>query len=139
MQAADRLEQELANYLSLGDTKYQRKGDSFGYRWLVFKDTELADTVAAVAKASGGFAGSGFKDNLLCAVFAFKGGGKEVIYLVYSFKEGGFYPFIPTDREKNERDLEREFLLAAKLGGHIAVVEDRSQWFPLWGTPIDLS
>ncbi len=122
--------------MALGDTKYKRRTDSYGYRWLVFQDSELKDMVVAIGNASGSLASLGLKDNLLCAVFAFGDKEGQPTYLIYVFKEGSFYPFIPKDAEKKERDLQKEFLLSAKLQDRIPIESDHSKWFPLWGTPL---
>jgi hypothetical protein len=56
-----------------------------------------------------------------------------VAYLVYLYKRGTFYPFIPTAPER--RDTERELRLRGMLEGELPVENDLSRWFPIWGVP----
>jgi hypothetical protein len=55
-------------------------------------------------------------------------------YLVYLFKRGTFYPFIPDGHEK--RDLEQELKLKSLVAGDLIVEADLDRWFPLWDLPV---
>ena len=55
-------------------------------------------------------------------------------FLVYLFKRGTFYPFVPTGAEK--RDTEQEFRLKSLLADDLEIEADLSRWFPLWDLPI---
>ena len=90
------------------------KEDEFGYRWLVLADPDFEDLVVALNTVSTQLQGGGYGDRLLAAVFAFEEKGKP-IYLIYNFKRGTFYPFVPAKGEQ-ARDNERELRLRAQLG-----------------------
>ncbi len=55
-------------------------------------------------------------------------------YLVYLFKRGTFYPFVPDG--KDHRNLERELKLKSLLADDLTVEPDLDRWFPLWNLPV---
>jgi hypothetical protein len=55
-------------------------------------------------------------------------------YLVYLFKRGTFYPFVPTGTEK--RDIEEELKLKSLVADDLVVEADLDRWFPLWDLPV---
>ena len=55
-------------------------------------------------------------------------------FLVYLFKRGTFYPFVPTGGGK--RDTEEEFRLKSLLADDLEIESDLSRWFPLWDLPV---
>lgn len=55
-------------------------------------------------------------------------------YLVYLFKRGTFYPFVPDGKE--HRNLEQELKLKSLIGGDLDVETDLDRWFPLWDLPV---
>ncbi len=55
-------------------------------------------------------------------------------YLVYLFKRGTFYPFVPDGKE--HRDLEEELKLKSLLADDLTVEADLDRWFPLWDLPV---
>jgi hypothetical protein len=55
-------------------------------------------------------------------------------YLVYLFKRGTFYPFIPDGHE--HRDLEQELKLKSLVSDDLTVEPELDRWFPLWDMPV---
>ncbi len=55
-------------------------------------------------------------------------------YLVYLFKRGTFYPFVPDGKE--HRDLEQELKLKSLIADDLTVEADLDRWFPLWDLPV---
>jgi len=55
-------------------------------------------------------------------------------YLVYLFKRGTFYPFVPTGHE--QRSTEEEFRLRSLVADDLHVESDLDRWFPLWDLPV---
>jgi PspAB-like protein len=115
-------------------TQVESHDDEFGYRWLVLRDREFEDLVVSLNTVSTQLQSGGYGDRVLAAVFAFEENGKE-IYLIYNYKRGGFYPFVPASGEK-QRDSERELRLKAGLGAEVPWEEDITRWFPLWEIPL---
>ena len=55
-------------------------------------------------------------------------------YLVYLFKRGTFYPFVPDGHE--QRNTEQELKLKSLVADDLAVEPDLDRWFPLWDLPV---
>ncbi len=55
-------------------------------------------------------------------------------YLVYLFKRGTFYPFVPNGHE--QRDTEQEFRLKSLIADDLTVEPELDRWFPLWDLPV---
>ncbi|NNN22470.1 MAG: hypothetical protein HKL80_10775 [Acidimicrobiales bacterium] len=115
--------------------------DSFDYRWIVLDAPDLDSLVTNAHMVNSTLQEAGWGPQLLCSVFGFKvkdsSGGLTPgtsIYLVYLFKRGTFYPFVPTAKEK--RDNEVEMRLKAILGDDIPIESDLTKWFPLWDLPV---
>jgi hypothetical protein len=56
------------------------------------------------------------------------------MYLVYLYKRGTFYPFVPTSGE--HRDNEMELRLQTELADDLAMEKDLDRWFPIWKLPL---
>src|SRR5919197_4615629 len=115
-------------------TRIEESDDEFGYRWLILHDPEFEDLVVSLNTVSTQPQSGRYGDRLLACVFPFEEDGKE-IYLIYNFKRGGFYPFVPAPGDK-QRDSERELRLKAQLGPELPWEEDIYRWFPLWEIPL---
>jgi hypothetical protein len=107
--------------------------DEFGYRWLVLEDPDFEDLVVSLNTISGELQGGGYGDRLLACVFAFEQDGRP-LYLIYNFKRGSFYPFVPAGEKS--RDTERELQLRAQIGPELPIESDTTRWFPLWEVPL---
>jgi hypothetical protein len=114
-------------------TAVETADDEFGYRWLVLRDQDFEDLVVSLNTVSTQLQGGGYGDRLLACVFAFEEKGRP-LYLIYNFKRGGFYPFVPSGEKA--RDSERELRLKAQLAGELPFEEDLARWFPLWEIPL---
>jgi hypothetical protein len=114
-------------------TKVDARDDEYGYRWMVLSDPDFDDLVVGVNAVSSALEGGGYGDRILCAVFAFGGGGGRT-YWIYNYKRGAFYPFAPAGPQ--QRDTERELRLKAQIGAELPVEAELERWFPLWGIPI---
>jgi hypothetical protein len=115
-------------------TKVESADDEYGFRWLILRDDDFEDLVVALNTVSTELQSGGYGDRLLCCVFAFEEQGRT-LYLIYNFKRGAFYPFVPAAGEK-ARDSERELRLKAQIGPELPFEEDITRWFPLWEIPL---
>ena len=115
-------------------TQVESADDEFGYRWLILRDPDFEDLVVSLNTVSTQLQSGGYGDRLLACVFAFEEDAKPV-YLIYNFKRGSFYPFVPAPGEK-ARDSERELRLKAQIGEELPIEQDVSRWFPLWEIPL---
>ncbi|HEY4408489.1 MAG TPA: hypothetical protein VGO87_01290 [Acidimicrobiia bacterium] len=109
--------------------------DSYGYHWIVVHDDDLSDLVTTVHMVNSSLSERGFENQLLASVFAFRDAG-AVAYLVYLFKRGTFYPFVPAPGGSEQRDNQKELQLQGALQGEVPLEADLSRWFPIWGIPV---
>ena len=120
-------------------TTVTTEDDSYGYRWMILRNPEGAPSVEDLAVGLNAVASSiesaGFGERLLCAVFAFRDGQGAKIYLIYNYKRGHWYPFVPAPGDK-QHSVERELQLKAQIGDELPVEPELERWFPLWGIPI---
>jgi hypothetical protein len=110
--------------------------DSYGYHWIIVRDPDLSDLVTSVHMVNSTLAERGFDNQLLASVFAFRGDDGGVVYLVYLFKRGSFYPFVPAPGGGERRDNQKELQLQAALGNEVPLEADLTRWFPIWGAPV---
>ena len=115
-------------------SKVESSEDEYGYRWLVLRDPDFEDLVVSLNTVSTELQGGGYGDRLLAAVFAFEEQGKR-LYLIYNFKRGAFYPFVPAPGQQ-QRDNEREMRLKAQIGDELPIEPELTRWFPLWEIPL---
>ena len=111
----------------------ENQTDSFGYRWMILRDEDFEDLVVGVNAVGTAIQAGGYGDRLLAAVFAFEEKGKS-LYLIYNFKRGAFYPFVPAGEKS--RDSERELRLQSQLANEVPWEQDMARWFPLWEIPL---
>ena len=77
---------------------------------------------------------AGYGERILCAVFAFADARKAPLYLIYNYKRGFWYPFVPAPGEQ-QRSTEHELELKAQIGSELPIEPELERWFPLWGIP----
>ena len=132
-----RAENDLQQVLDAVSTEYgsrlERHSDEFGYEWIVVHDSDLEDQVTTVHAVAQGLQESGFGEQVLAAAFKFDG-GKNLVYWIYGFKRGAFWPFVPTGEK--ERDNAEELELKAKLEKELPIEPDLSRWFGLFDAPL---
>ena len=116
-------------------TQVDSSDDSFGYRWMILRDTDVEDLAVGVNAVSEALEGGGYGDRLLAAVFAFQDSNKQAVYFIYNYKRGAWYPFVPAPGEQS-RNVERELQIKAQIGSELPIEPDLERWFPLWGVPI---
>jgi hypothetical protein len=121
-------------------TTVSSQDDSYGYRWMVLRNPpgspSVEDLAVGINAVSGSIETAGHGERLLCAVFAFADPQQRRIYLIYNYKRGCWYPFVPAPGDAQERATERELQLKAQLGSDLPIEPELERWFPLWGIPI---
>jgi hypothetical protein len=136
VRAENDLQQVLDAVAAGSGSKLERKTDDYGYDWIIVRDADLEDQVTTVHAVAQGLQEAGFGEQLLAAAFKFEpkfGEGKDV-YWVYGYKQGAFWPFVPTGDK--ERDNAEEMELKAKLDGELPIEPDLSRWFGLFDAPL---
>ena len=99
----------------------------------------LADLSAARADGADGADGAapGADTESAALVETSAGPGRllrSTAFLVYLFKRGTFYPFVPDGHER--RDTEQELKLKSLVADDLTVETDLDRWFPLWDLPV---
>lgn len=132
-----RAENELQELLDVAaresSSRIERRSDDYGFEWLIVRDEQFEDLVTTVHLVASELGERGFGPQLLAAVFRFDG-GPQPVYLVYGYKRGAFWPFVPSG--ERERDNAKELDLKAKLEKEPPIEPDISMWFALFGLPI---
>jgi hypothetical protein len=134
VRAENDLQQVLDGVAAESGTKLERREDSFGYTWIVVRDSDLEDQVTNVHAVAQGLEEQGFGPQLLAAVFKFEG-AKHPVYWIYGYKRGAFWPFVPTGKDQ-ERDNAEELELKAKLEPELPVEQDLTRWFGVFDAPL---
>ena len=110
--------------------------DEYGYLWVLLEDKDFEDLVTNIHLVSGQLIESGFGERLLCAVYRFQKAEEEqdVVYWIFSFKEGNYYPFVP--KPNRGRDSPIEFRLRSVMGKELPIEKNEEKLYPLWGMPL---
>jgi len=116
-------------------SKVSRRSDTFGFQWLVVRDSDFEDLVTTTHLVSSELQERGFGGQLLAAVFLFKG-GEHPTYLIYGYKTATFWPFVPTGKDQ-ERDNAQELKLKAQLEKELPMEPDLTRWLALFDAPLD--
>ena len=137
MRAEQALDELLGVVAQTSGSEVRRRQDSLGYQWLVVRDRDFEDLVTGVHLVASELVAHGFGEQLLAALFAFERRDAErPTYLIYGFKRGAFWPFVPTG-EGQERDNAEELRLRNELQGELPFEEDLSRWLGLFDAPLD--
>jgi hypothetical protein len=114
-------------------SQIERKSDEYGYEWVIVRDPDFEDLVAAVHTVASELTAQGFGPQLLAALFRFDG-GKHPVYWIYGFKRGTWWPFVPEGEQKRDNAVELE--LQAKLEKELPIEQDLTRWLALFDAPI---
>ena len=123
--------QELLDKVAVDNgTKIERSSDSYGYEWLVLRDSQLEDLVTGVHAIGEELiaAGSARSSSPRSSASTAK---EHPVYWIYGYKRGAFWPFVPTG-EDQERDNAEELELKAKLEKELPIEPDITRWFAVF-------
>jgi hypothetical protein len=134
--AETEIDELLGVAASSSGAEVRRRSDAFGFEWLVVRERDFEGLVASVHLVSSELQARGFGGRLLAALFAFEG-GEQRVNLIYGFKRGTFWPFVPTG-EGQERDNAEEMRLKNELERELPIEQDLTRWLGLFDAPIDL-
>jgi hypothetical protein len=135
MQAERDIDELLGVAARDSGSKVSRRSDTFGFQWLVIRDTDFEDLITTTNLVSSELQARGFGGQLLAAIFRFRG-GEHPVYLIYGFKTATFWPFVPTGEEQ-ERDNAEEMRLKAELEKELPIEPDLTRWLALFDAPLD--
>lgn len=132
-QAAEELDQLLDLSTQQSNATFRTTTDNFGFDWIVLDDADFEDMVATIHVVSTTLMEHQFGDRILAAVFRFRDRDGRAVYWFHNFRQGTFYPFIPTG--KQQRDSAEEMRLANLMGRELPVEEELERWYPMWEIP----
>jgi hypothetical protein len=135
------LRQQIDALLAADNVKYDEVVDSYGFSWITrHGDPQYRqDLVGDLHTVNASLDDAGFGPALLCTLVVFAPGpaaaatDRSPVGLVYLYKRGTWYPFVPTGKDR--RDNARELQVKATIGSDLKMEEDLSRWFPVWGAP----
>ena len=133
---AERELDELLGVAAAGSgSDVRRRSDSLGFQWIVVRDPDFEDVVTAVHLVGSELQARGFGAQLLAALFPFQGRDR-LVYLLYGFKRGTFWPFVPAG-EGQARDNAEELRLKNELERELPIEPELERWFGLFDAPLD--
>ena len=143
-QAFQQVQDEVVQLLNADPDQpdVQISRDEFGFTWLVVHDdpadgVDVADLCTDLHAVNSALEEHGFGPGLLCTLVPFAGADGRRVGLVYLYKQGRFYPFVPAtgDATDRRRDNLLELQLRDTLAGELPMEQDLSRWLAIWGAP----
>lgn len=113
------------------NTLFKMHKDSYGYLWVILHDNDFEDLVTTLYLVSETLKEHDFGEQLLCAVFKFKGESK--VFWIYNFKQASYYPFVPEGKNRNSS---YEFRMRSIMDRELPIEKDVARWYPLWDIPV---
>ncbi|MGH3509550.1 MAG: PspA-associated protein PspAB [Nocardioidaceae bacterium] len=109
--------------------------DSFGFTWLLVQQppSDMSALVTDLHAVNTSLETAGFAPSLLCSLVGFTDPSGHRLGLVYLYKKGTFYPFVPTGESTRDNLLEMQVRDVVK--GDLHVEPDLTRWMPVWGAP----
>ncbi|HEY9335168.1 MAG TPA: hypothetical protein VIQ79_12125 [Kribbella sp.] len=128
------LREEVDKLLALDNAKFSSTTDSYGFTWLVRQTApdDLETLVTDLHAVNSSLVDAGFGNALLCTLVAFTN-GSQPLGLVYLYKRGSWYPFVPVGADR--RDNAQELQIKSVVGADLNFEQDLSRWFPIYGAP----
>ncbi|TQN32041.1 hypothetical protein FHX37_1966 [Haloactinospora alba] len=133
------VEQDITELLNTGSgPATEPVSDEYGYTWLVLRGGnpetgDISDLVTDIHAVNSSLEQAGFGPSLLCSLVAFADDRGRKVALVYLYKRGTFYPFVPAGGQRRDNALELQ--IEATVGNDVPLEKDKSRWFPVYGAP----
>jgi len=120
--------------------KVELTDDAHGFRWLTVTRApgDVSGLVTDLHAANSSLADAGFGSGLLCSTVIFTSPTGGPCALVYLFKQGSFYPFVPMAGQPStsrRRDNALELQMRGLVSDDVPVETKLDRWLALWGAP----
>jgi hypothetical protein len=117
------------------DPDVEQSTDEFGFTWLLArqKPDDLPALVTDLHTVNTSLEEQGFGPSLLCSLVGFNDPAGRRLGLVYLYKQGTFYPFVPQDGQRRDNLLEIQ--VRDLLANDLPVEPALNRWMPVWGAP----
>lgn len=132
----DRVVAEVQQVIATDATaSVQVSDDGQGFRWLQVERAagDVNGLVTDLHAANSSLADAGFGSQLLCSTIVFRTPEGGPAALVYLFKQGTFYPFVPVPGQR--RDNGAELQMRSFAEGDVPVEPRLERWLALWDAP----
>ncbi len=115
--------------------KVETTNDAHGFRWLTVTRAagDVTGLVTDLHAANSSLVDAGFGGGLLCSTVVFTSPAGGPCALVYLFKQGTFYPFVPMDGQRRDNALELQ--VRGLVSEDVPVEAKLDRWLALWGAP----
>jgi len=133
-----RTEADVQALLDAGQgPKVEASKDTYGFTWLLVRGdpADMSGLVTDLHAVNASLQDAGFGPSLLCSLVSFHHDDGRHVALVYLYKRGTFYPFVPLPGGAQRRDNALEIQLQGALADDLKVEPDLAHWFPVWGAP----
>jgi hypothetical protein len=112
-----------------------RSTDRFGFHWLTVTraDRDVSGLATDLHAVNSSLTDAGFGSALLCSTMGFAAPDGRPLALVYLYKRGTFYPFVPLDGEKRDNALELQ--IRGLIADDVPIEPDLTRWLAIWGAP----
>ena len=131
-----RTQTDVVELLNADDGPDVKKStDQFGYTWIVAEHdpSDMSTLVTDLHAVNTTLEAEGFGPGLLCSLVGFEDESGRKLGLVYLYKQGTFYPFVPIDGQR--RDNVVEIQLRDMISGDLPIEPQLQRWMPVWGAP----
>jgi hypothetical protein len=115
--------------------KVELTDDAHGFRWLTVTRAagDVTGLVTDLHAANSSLVDAGFGGGLLCSTVVFTSPAGGPCALVYLFKQGTFYPFVPMGGQRRDNALELQ--VRGLVDEDLLVEAKLDRWLALWGAP----
>lgn len=113
----------------------EQSTDQYGYTWLLTRQdpSDMSGLVTDLHAVNTTLEAQGFGPGLLCSLVGFADASGRRLALVYLYKQGTFYPFVPLDGQRRDNVLEIQVRDLVK--NDLPVEPQLQRWMPVWGAP----
>ena len=115
------------------DPDLEQHTDQFGFTWLVARQQDMSALVTDLHAINTGLEAQGFGPSLLCSLVGFRDPSGRSLAVVYLYKQGTFYPFVPKAGQQRDNLLEMQVRDLVK--NDLPVEPELSRWMALWDAP----
>ena len=128
------LSEEVRQLLALDNGAYTESTDRYGYTWLTCTTApdHLETLVADLHAVNSSLTDAGFGTALLCTVVVFDDGTSRAA-LVYLYKRGTWYPYVPAGSGSRNSTLELQ--IRAAIASDLRTEPDLGRWFAVQDAP----